>query len=42
MEINFPSKHGTGIDRLIPNASKDAVDLIKLLLIYDPEDRITA
>ena len=42
MEINFPPKHGTGIDRLIPNASKECIDLIKLLLIYDPEERITA
>lgn len=42
MEINFPPKHGTGIDRLLPNVSKDCIDLIKLLLIYDPEERITA
>jgi renal tumor antigen len=37
MEINFPTKHGTGIDRLIPNIPKDCVDIIKQMLIYDPE-----
>lgn len=42
MEINFPPKSGTGIDRLMPNIPKDCVDLIKSLLIYDPEERITA
>lgn len=42
MEINFPSKQGTGIDRLLPNVPKDCTDLIKLLLTYDPEERITA
>ena len=42
MEINFPSKHGTGIDRLLPGIPKECVELIKLLLAYDPEERITA
>ena len=42
MEINFPAKHGTGIDRLLPNVGKDCIDLIKLLLVYDPEERVTA
>ena len=42
MEFNFPLQAGTGIDKLIPHASKEAIDLIKLLLIYDPDDRITA
>ena len=42
MEINFPTKHGTGIERLLTGTSKDCIDLIKLMLMYDPEERITA
>lgn len=42
MEFNFPPQQGTGIDKLLPNASKDCLDLIKKLLAYDPDDRITA
>ncbi|CAD8192598.1 unnamed protein product [Paramecium octaurelia] len=42
MEINFPPKHGSGIDRLLQGQSKECIDLIKLLLIYDPEERINA
>ncbi|CAD8071310.1 unnamed protein product [Paramecium primaurelia] len=42
MEINFPSKVGTGLENLIPHAPKDLVDLIKQMLIYDPEERINA
>ena len=42
MEFNFPHKKGTGIERLIPHVSPDAIDLIYKLLIYDPEDRISA
>ena len=42
MEFNFTPKTGTGIEKLIPNAPKDCVDLIKSLLIYDSEERITA
>lgn len=32
MEINFPSKKGTGLDRLLPNIPTDAKDLLKKLL----------
>ncbi|CAK71892.1 unnamed protein product (macronuclear) [Paramecium tetraurelia] len=42
MEINFPSKVGTGLENLIPHAPKDVVDLIKQMLIYDPDERINA
>ncbi|CAD8177307.1 unnamed protein product [Paramecium pentaurelia] len=42
MEINFPYKVGTGLDNLIPHAPKDLVDLIKQMLVYDPEERINA
>lgn len=40
--FNFPPKEGTGIARLIPHASPECIDLIQLLLIYNPEKRITA
>lgn len=42
MEFNFPSKKGTGIEKLAPHIPKDCVDLIQKLLRYDPEERITA
>ncbi|CAD8190885.1 unnamed protein product [Paramecium octaurelia] len=42
MEINFPSKHGSGIERLLQGQTKECIDLIKMLLVYDPEERITA
>ena len=42
MDFNFPPQEGTGIDVLIPHASAAARDLIKKLLIYKLEDRITA
>lgn len=42
MNFNFPLKEGTGIDRLVPNASADCIDLIKKLLAYNPDDRLSA
>ena len=42
MEFNFPHRKGTDLEKLIPHASKECVDLIQKLLIYDPEKRITA
>lgn len=42
MQFNFPAKKGTGIADLIPHVSKDAQDLIMKLLIYNPDNRITA
>ena len=42
MEFNFPAKTGTGIDKLIPHAPKECIELIKQMLIYDSEERITA
>ena len=42
MEFNFPNKIGTGITRLLPQVSPECVELIKLLLSYNPDDRITA
>jgi len=42
MEFNFPQKVGTGIDKLLPHVTPDCLDLLKQMLIYDPEKRITA
>ena len=42
MQINFPQKEGTGIDSLLPHVSETCKDLIKKLLIYDEEQRLTA
>ena len=42
MEFNFPKQEGTGIAKLIPHASEEAKDLINKLLIYNPDNRITA
>ena len=42
MEFNFPPQNGTGIDKLLPHAAKDVVELIESMLIYDPDERITA
>jgi renal tumor antigen len=43
MEFNFPARVGTGIEKLLPqNTSKDCIDLLKMLLTYDPEERISA
>jgi renal tumor antigen len=42
MEIKFAAKTGTGIDSLIPHASENCRELIKQLLIYEEEARITA
>mmetsp|Transcript_5273 Transcript_5273/g.9662 ORF Transcript_5273/g.9662 Transcript_5273/m.9662 type:complete len:660 (-) Transcript_5273:1028-3007(-) len=40
--FNFQHRQGTGIHRLIPHASKECVDVIKKLLVYDPQHRISA
>eukprot|EP01112_Ceratiomyxa_fruticulosa_P011724 TRINITY_DN3203_c0_g1_i2.p1 TRINITY_DN3203_c0_g1~~TRINITY_DN3203_c0_g1_i2.p1 ORF type:complete len:511 (-),score=85.64 TRINITY_DN3203_c0_g1_i2:3-1535(-) len=42
MNFNFPSKEGTGIERLLPNASPECIDLIKKLLAYNPDERLSA
>lgn len=42
MRIRFPHKDGSGIQKLIPNASPDCVDLLKKLLVYNPEERMSA
>jgi len=42
MEFNFPKVEGTGVIKLIPHASPDVQDLIQKLLVYNPDNRITA
>ena len=42
MEFNFPHRDPTGISQLVKHISADAQDLIVKLLIYNPDNRITA
>lgn len=42
MDFNFPEKKGTGIERLIPHADPELVELMKKLIKYDPDERILA
>jgi renal tumor antigen len=42
MEFDFPPKRGSGLEKLMPNVSRDTIDLLYRLLAYDPADRITA
>ena len=42
MEFNFPGVTGSGIPKLIPHASPEVTDLIVKLLVYNPDNRITA
>ena len=41
-DFNFPQKKGIGFEKLLPNGSKELVDLLYKLLAYDPADRITS
>jgi renal tumor antigen len=42
MDFNFPEKKGTGLERLIPHADAELVELMRKLIRYDPDDRILA
>ncbi|KAF4713651.1 hypothetical protein FOZ63_022541, partial [Perkinsus olseni] len=42
MDFNFPDQEGTGIARMLPHASSELIVLLKELLAYSPDDRITA
>ena len=42
MEFNFPQVEGTGIPKLVPQASNEVTDLIQKMLIYNPDLRINA
>eukprot|EP00818_Percolomonas_sp_WS_P005732 CAMPEP_0117450422 /NCGR_PEP_ID=MMETSP0759-20121206/8460_1 /TAXON_ID=63605 /ORGANISM="Percolomonas cosmopolitus, Strain WS" /LENGTH=433 /DNA_ID=CAMNT_0005242943 /DNA_START=48 /DNA_END=1349 /DNA_ORIENTATION=+ len=41
-KISFPKCEVTPLEELIPNASPDALDLLRGMLHYDPQKRITA
>lgn len=41
-DFNFPEKKGTGIERLVPHADEQLIELMKKLVRYDPDDRILA
>ena len=40
--ITFEYEKGTGIDKFLPHVSNKCIDIIKKMLIYDPEKRYTA
>lgn len=42
MDFDFPVKQGTGITKLLPHASPEALDLMMKLLTYNPDDRLSA
>lgn len=42
MEFNFPKKEGSGIGKLVPHVSQEAIDVINKLLVYNSEHRISA
>mmetsp|Transcript_75752 Transcript_75752/g.239562 ORF Transcript_75752/g.239562 Transcript_75752/m.239562 type:complete len:568 (+) Transcript_75752:190-1893(+) len=42
MDFNFPEKKGSGIERLVPHADPELVELMKKLIRYDPDERILA
>lgn len=42
INFNFPPKKGTGIEKLVPYASQESVELIYKMCAYDPDDRISA
>jgi len=42
MDVNFAPKTGDGFQRLLPQASQEAKDLIAKMLVYDPDERISA
>lgn len=39
LKYNFPQKEGTGIRSLVPQMSKECVDLIVAMLSYNPDER---
>ena len=42
IEFDFPSKTGIGINKFLSHVSDECKDLIGKLLIYNPEERISA
>ncbi len=42
MNFNFPQKKGTGIEKMLPHASSECVELIYSMCKYDPDERLSA
>jgi renal tumor antigen len=42
IDFNFPPKEGSGIAKLLPHCSADCINLMERLLVYDPDDRMSA
>eukprot|EP00002_Diphylleia_rotans_P013166 TRINITY_DN2565_c0_g1_i5.p1 TRINITY_DN2565_c0_g1~~TRINITY_DN2565_c0_g1_i5.p1 ORF type:complete len:428 (-),score=79.78 TRINITY_DN2565_c0_g1_i5:735-2018(-) len=42
MSFNFVEKEGSGLLKVFPNSTPDSYDLLARMLLYDPDDRITA
>ncbi|CAD5121268.1 DgyrCDS9798 [Dimorphilus gyrociliatus] len=42
INFNFPPKKGSGIEKLMPHAPRDCIDLIYKMCTYDPDERLTA
>lgn len=42
MDFNFPEKKGIGLLSQLPHVSREALKLIELLCIYDPDERLSA
>jgi renal tumor antigen len=42
MDFDFPVKQGTGITKLLPHATPEALDLMMKLLTYNPDERPSA
>lgn len=42
IDFNFPHKEGTGVAKLVPHCAPDCVSLIERLLVYDPDERLSA
>ena len=40
MELNFPSKSGTGLAKLAPHIQQECLDLLEKMVCYNPDDRI--
>ena len=40
--LKFPTNSGTDLEKIIPGASSEAIDLMKLMLKWDPNKRATA
>ena len=42
VDFNFPHKEGSGVASLLPHCNTDCVDLLQRLLVYDPDERLSA